>query len=132
MIESGNYKAVVSNLLEAKGLNYGSLPKGLLKFHRYATNNRTAMEEHLTEGALYAASSDGEVNIHFTVSHEHLADFKALVAKKKADYERRYGVRYHISFPSKSLLPILLRSMRITSRSERMAGRCSVRGDMGL
>ena len=56
------------------------------------------MEEHLTEGALYAASSDGEVNIHFTVSHEHLADFKALVAKKKADYERRYGVRYHISF----------------------------------
>ena len=80
LIESGNYKAVVSNLLEAKGLNYGSLPKGLLKFHRYATNNRTAMEEHLTEGALYAASSDGEVNIHFTVSHEHLADFKALVA----------------------------------------------------
>lgn len=59
LIESGNYKAVVSNLLEAKGLNYGSLPKGLLKFHRYATNNRTAMEEHLTEGALYAASSDG-------------------------------------------------------------------------
>ncbi len=98
LIESGNYKAVVSNLLEAKGLNYGSLPKGVLKFHRYATNNRTAMEEHLTEGALYAASSDGEVNIHFTVSHEHLADFKALVAKKKADYERRYGVRYHISF----------------------------------
>ena len=98
LIESGNYKAVVSNLLEAKGLNYGSLPKGLLKFHRYATNNRTAMEEHLTEGALYAASSDGEVNIHFTVSHEHLADFKALVAKKKVDYERRYGVRYHISF----------------------------------
>ena len=34
-------------------------------------------------------------------------------------------------FPSKSLLPILLRSMRITSRSERMVGRCSVRGDMG-
>ena len=35
-------------------------------------------------------------------------------------------------FPSKSLLPILLRSMRITSRSERMVGRCSVRGDTGL
>lgn len=132
MIESGNYKAVVSNLLEAKGLNYGSLPKGLLKFHRYATNNRTAMEEHLTEGALYAASSDGEVNIHFTVSHEHLADFKALVAKKKRIMNDAMAYVIILVFPSKSLLPILLRSMRITSRSERMAGRCSVRGDMGL
>lgn len=98
LIAAGNYKAVVANLLEEKGLNYGSLPKGLLKFHRYATTARTAMEEHLTEGALYAASSDGEVNIHFTVSHEHLPHFKELVAAKKADYERRYGVRYNISF----------------------------------
>lgn len=98
LVAAGRYKAVVSNLLEAKGLNYGSLPKGLLKFHHYATTNRTAMEEHLTEGALYAASSDGEVNIHFTVSHEHLSHFKELVASKKADYEKRYGVRYNISF----------------------------------
>ena len=98
LVAAGRYKAVVSNLLEAKGLNYGSLPKGLLKFHHYATTNRTAMEEHLTEGALYAASSDGEVNIHFTVSHEHLPHFKELVASKKADYEKRYGVRYNISF----------------------------------
>ena len=98
LMAAGNYKAVVSNLLESKGLNYGALPKGLLKFHHYATTDRTAMEEHLTEGALYAASSDGEVNIHFTVSHEHLPHFKALVAAKKADYEKRYGVRYNISF----------------------------------
>lgn len=48
------------------------------------------------------------------------------------DYERRYGVRYHISFSEQSLLPILLRSMRITSRSERMVGRCSVRGHGAL
>ena len=98
LVAAGNYKAVVANLLEAKGLNYGALPKGLLKFHRYTSMNRTAMEEHLTEGALYAASSDGEVNIHFTVSHEHLDHFKSLVAAEKADYERRYGVRYNISF----------------------------------
>ncbi len=98
LLAAGEYKAVVANLLEKKGLNYGALPKGLLKFHHYNHTNRTAMEEHLTEGALYAASADGEVNIHFTVSHEHIDYFKALVAEKKADYERRYGVRYHISF----------------------------------
>ncbi len=98
LIAAGKFKAVVANLLEKKGLNYGALPKGLLKFHHYNHTNRTAMEEHLTEGALYAASSDGEVNIHFTVSHEHIDYFKALVAEKQADYERRYGVRYQISF----------------------------------
>ena len=35
LIKKGNYKAVVANLLEAKGLNYGQLPKGLLQFHEY-------------------------------------------------------------------------------------------------
>ena len=33
LIEDGNYKAVVSALLETAGLNYGALPKGLRKFH---------------------------------------------------------------------------------------------------
>ena len=32
LIALGQYKAVVSNLLESKGLNYGQLPKGLLLF----------------------------------------------------------------------------------------------------
>ena len=35
------YKPIVANLLEAAGLNYGALPKGLLKFHRYADGVRT-------------------------------------------------------------------------------------------
>ena len=33
LMADGNYKAVVANMLEAKGLNYGQLPKGLLLFH---------------------------------------------------------------------------------------------------
>ncbi len=98
LVASGNYKAVVDNLLSVKGLNYGSLPKGMLKFHHYAETNRTAMEEHLAEGAMYACNEVGDVNVHFTVSHEHLPYFKQLVADKKAAYEKEYGVKYHISF----------------------------------
>ena len=60
------YKSIVANLLEAAGLNYGALPKGLLKFHRYADGVRTPLEEHLVEGALYAAGKTGKVNVHFT------------------------------------------------------------------
>ena len=87
LIEAGRYKDVVANLLEAKGLNYGQLPKGLLLFHNYEDGPRTPMEEHLVEAALYA-SSDGEANIHFTVSHEHLELFKGKVAEKLESLEK--------------------------------------------
>ena len=85
-------------MLESAGLNYGALPKGLLKFHRYADGVRTPLEEHLVEGALYAAGETGEVNVHFTVSTEHRALFEKLVAAKAAEYEAKYGTTYHISF----------------------------------
>ena len=98
LLSEHNYKAVVSNLLESAVLNYGALPKGLLKFHRYADGVRTPLEEHLVEGALYAAGKTGEVNVHFTVSTEHRALFEKLVAAKAAEYEAKYGTTYHISF----------------------------------
>lgn len=98
LISEHNYKAVVSNLLESAGLNYGSLPKGLLKFHRYADGVRTPLEEHLVEGALYAAGKTGEVNVHFTVSTEHRQLFQKLVDAKTCEYASKYGINYHISF----------------------------------
>ena len=97
LIDDGNYKAVVANLLEDKGLNYGQLPKGLLLFHKYEDGARTPMEEHLVEGALYAASK-GKSSIHFTVSHEHMPLFKQMVADKECYYKNKFGVDYDITF----------------------------------
>ena len=93
----GNYKAVVSALLEEAGLNYGALPKGLLKFHKYEEGSRTPLEEHLAEGAMYAAGKCGKVNVHFTVSTEHRELFKVLVAEKAGEFAQRYGVDYNIT-----------------------------------
>ena len=93
-----NYKSIASNLLEGAGLNYGQLPKGLLKFHKYEDGVRTPLEEHLVEGALYAAGKSGEVNVHFTVSTEHRALFQKLVDAKVAAYAKKYGVKYNVSF----------------------------------
>ena len=98
LVAEGNYKAVVANLLESAGLNYGSLPKGLLKFHKYENGARTPLEEHLVEGALYAAGKSGEVNVHFTVSTEHREFFAKLVDEKVAQYAAKYGIKYNISF----------------------------------
>jgi hypothetical protein len=97
LMADGNYKAVVANMLQPSGLNYGQLPKGMLLFHRYDEGARTPMEEHLVEGALYAASA-GEANVHFTVSHEHMEFFEQKVADKKDGYAEKFGVKYNISF----------------------------------
>ncbi len=97
LIAEGNYKAVAANMLKAEGLNYGQLPKGMLLFHKYAEGARTPMEEHLAEAAMYAASK-GKANVHFTVSHEHLPFFKQKVADKLAMYEKKFDVKYSISF----------------------------------
>lgn len=97
LISEGQYKAVVANMLESKGLNYGQLPKGLLLFHKYPEGPRTPLEEHLVEGALYAACG-GEAHIHFTVSHEHREPFKKKVDEKCALYAEKYGIRYDVTF----------------------------------
>ena len=97
LVAEGNYKAVVANMLEGKGMNYGQLPKGLLLFHKYDEGVRTPMEEHLVEGALYAASN-GEANVHFTVSHEHMQLFEKKVEDKKQMYVDKFGIKYNISF----------------------------------
>jgi hypothetical protein len=90
-----NEQAAVCHLL--KDMNYGNLPKGLLLFHSYEDGARTPALEHLVEGAMYATSM-GEVNIHFTVSHEHLPLFQAHLAEHKATYEEKLGVKFHISY----------------------------------
>ena len=97
LVAAGNYKEVVACMLQPKGLNYGQLPKGLLLFHKYAEGARTPLEEHLVEAALYA-SSKGEAEVHFTVSAEHEALFKALVEEKLSAYEKAYGVKLRVTF----------------------------------
>ncbi|GAB4004744.1 DUF4301 family protein [Spirosoma migulaei] len=90
-------KTVLQFLLTDEGLEYGSLPKGLLKFHQYIDGPRTPVEEHLVEGAAYA-NSDGLVKIHFTVSPEHRDRFETLIDEQKADYEAWLGVTFDITF----------------------------------
>ncbi len=94
--EGASDKQIVSAIVK-EGLEYGSKPKALVSFHGYETGARKAVEEHLVEGALYAAA-DGVARIHFTVSPEHLAGFEALISEKLAQYEAKFGVKYEISF----------------------------------
>lgn len=97
-IAKEDFNSIIDYLLTEKGMNYGALPKGLLKFHQYQHLSRTAMEEHLVEGALYGKGQHHAVNIHFTVSPEHRSRFEMLVEEKLHEYEKKYKVKYHITF----------------------------------
>ena len=94
--------ATARKLLTDEGLAYGSKPKGVLKFHRYPDETRTALAEHLVEGQAYMRNADGTVDLVVTISPEHRALFEAAVADIKAAYEQRYGVKYNISFTYQS------------------------------
>ena len=98
LISSWQLDLLISFILQDKGLNYASLPKGLLLFHDYPEGARAAAEEHLVEAANYARNEDGTARIHFTISPEHREKFNELFSRVKESYEARFGVTFEISF----------------------------------
>jgi len=91
-------KDTAEKLLTKEGLEYGAKPKGVLKFHRYPQECRTALAEHFVEGQAYMKNADGSVNLVVTISPEHRQLFEDAVAGIKDDYEKRYGVKYNVTF----------------------------------
>lgn len=89
---------ILNLVLTEEGLNYGNLPKGLLQFHQYNKNVRTSFEEHCIKGALYTKDRQGKVQLHFTVSPEHLEAFESHLKQIREQYESLFDVTYAISF----------------------------------
>ncbi len=83
-------------ILTAEGLNYGQLPKALLKFHTYPGGCRTALEEHIVEATLYARDAQGCSRIHLTVSIEHERGVRERLLQVIGDYEAGYGTVFEI------------------------------------
>lgn len=98
LLEQGHYKEILKYFLFEDGLNYGQKPKGVLSFHNYKDDIKTAFEEHLIEGINYAKSGDNMVKIHFTISLEHQDLFNEIFAKVKKDLEKQFAVKFDISF----------------------------------
>ena len=98
LIQDGKYVDIVKAMLNKEGLNYGFLPKALLLFHKAAGGSvHTALEEHLEEGAQYAANGKRQVNIHFTVSPEHRKEFEKILKAKLPLAEQVWGVKYNVT-----------------------------------
>lgn len=98
LLEKKAYKKLVAALLTETGLNYGNLPKGLLKFHAYADSNRCPAEEHLIEGIQYGVGRNKQVQIHFTVSPEHEEGFVKEINQHLPKLQEQTGLAFTLSY----------------------------------
>lgn len=96
VLKTKNYRKIVEALVGISGLNYGSLPKGLLQFHRYETEVRTSLQEHFYEGIAYAKGKGNIIRLHFTVSPEHLSAFEKHVDDIKKSDIGQFEVQFSI------------------------------------
>ncbi|MCK5691864.1 MAG: DUF4301 family protein [Bacteroidales bacterium] len=97
--EESDPAGILTSLLGREGLQYGNMPKGLLKFHKYSeTDRRTAFEEHVREAVSYCESRNGMVRIHMTVSPQHLDSFQTEAARILPKIEKEQEVSIDLSF----------------------------------
>lgn len=87
-----DFATVVNCLLSKNFMGYSSLPKALIKFHRYDGTPYPSIMEHFTEGLRYAKGKDKRINLHFTVSPEHREDFERTIRDLKKIYAESFNV----------------------------------------
>lgn len=127
LIGDGQFEPVLQYFLTEPKLNYGSMAKGLLKFHHYPSGNRTAFEEHLVEATQYVKDAEGICRLHFTVLPEHRDRFSRLLESVRAVYEKEYGVHFKVDFSfqkqSTDTIAVDLSNQPLRDQNERLVFR---------
>ena len=101
LIRRGQIGTILEHLLGdagGHGLNYADQPKGLIRFHRYPGERRTAFEEHLVEAVGTVRDEQGVCRLHFTVSPEHQEAFEERLEEVREKYEKRYECTFEVTF----------------------------------
>lgn len=109
------------NLVLLKTLlqKYSSLPKGLIPFHKYSTEIRTAFEEHFVEAAAYATKK-GISKLHFTVSEAHVDRFKNAFKKIKGKRNGNFQVSYSFQQKKTDTLAVDLQNQPIRDENGKL------------
>lgn len=95
-------KKYLSVLLFDDGMGYGNLPKALLLFHKYDGHDRMPFEEHIVEWCLLNKECNLDVNLHFTLSPQHLDLFKEMVNSRLSFYQSRFNCDININYSVQS------------------------------
>ena len=87
----------IRQMLTAAEFDFANKPKGILPFHKYGGFVATPVYEHLKESVAYAGSQ-GNANVHFTISQEHLHEFTECIETVKPAIEAEAGITINYSF----------------------------------
>lgn len=84
-------------LMSPEYFDFANKPKGILPFHKYKTHIATAIEEHFYECVNYS-SSNGNSNLHFTVSETHQNLFENIVTLIQPQIEKKTKTTINVSY----------------------------------
>lgn len=101
--EEGRWNRIIHTILSPDHLGYLTIPKGLVPFHIYANNCRTAFGEHLIEGAAYLQNVKHH-EIHFTID----VHYKNQIASHISQFQNEFPnaiqqVSYSVQNPESHL-----------------------------
>lgn len=97
------YVKILKAVLLEPGLGLSELPKGLVPFHRYESEVRTAFDEHLIEAAAYCADNRQLVKVHFTVTESAQDQIKKIVkARAEILKSQSYDMKVDYSYQKAS------------------------------
>ncbi len=99
-VNYGNDKRVFTKfLLTDAGLNYGNLPKALLKFYKVNHISYTPFEMHLREAIDYLNNHDtSPISIYFSINKDFEKEYKKLAARVSGEIEDKFGIHYNVHY----------------------------------
>lgn len=110
IISSGNFRCILDTVLGEDGLGYANIPKGLVPFHSYGGQPRTAFCEHFKEGLGYI-SSRGAVSMHFTIAPDFAEQFareERRVAPLFSSERVSFDVTYSVQDPGTDTIAVAM------------------------
>jgi len=108
-VENGEFRRILSILLDPDHLGLADLPKALIPFHVHGRRRRTPLEEHMAEALEYGRGKGDVCKVHFTVSPDHLNAVRAKVNRVLPEFRSRVGafhVEYSIQDPASDTLAV--------------------------
>lgn len=83
------YYYFINTMLSKEGFDFANKPKGILPFHK-KEQITTPIDKHLKEAMAYS-DVNGNSQIHFTVSEEHLDYFQEVISSTESVVEVSYS-----------------------------------------
>lgn len=98
LISNQKYRPLIEYTLRPAGLNYSSMPKALILFHRDEEGVPvTSLAEHFGEAADYLTDKNGNAALHFTISPEFTEQIEQRIEENKKIYKGQVSFDVNLS-----------------------------------